>query len=157
MVICGTGHRPAKLGGYSLAASDRVQQACIAGLITLSPSLVITGGALGFDQCLAYACVDASIPFDVYVPCRGQSSVWPAASVAAYDRLLGLARRVVLVTDAPYTPAAMDARNRAMVDASSHVLTIWDGTPGGTANCIRYATSLSRPITNLYPLWRGMA
>ena len=143
MILAGTGHRPPKLGGYSPAAFSRVLSLCSESLSQLAPSLVISGMALGFDQALAQAALDLSIPFDAFVPCPSQPCLWPASSRALYDHLLSRARSVRIISPT-YSPSCMQARNVAMVNACTDLLALWDGSPGGTANCLAYART--RPI-----------
>jgi uncharacterized phage-like protein YoqJ len=49
--------------------------------------------------------------------------------------------------------AKMQVRNEWMVDSSDGVVALWNGTAGGTANCVRYAEKVGRPIDNLWPTW----
>ena len=44
----------------------------------------------------------------------------------------------------------MQLRNEAMVNDCDLLLALWNGTSGGTANCIRYANSVKREIRNLW-------
>lgn len=73
-IICGTGHRPDKLGGYSNEVTQKLIRVCRFGLEKLQPSLVISGMALGYDQALAEAAIELKIPFHAYCPCYGQDS-----------------------------------------------------------------------------------
>ena len=45
----------------------------------------------------------------------------------------------------------MQKRNRYMVDNSDIVIAVWDGTPGGTENTVRYAEKLGRKILSFEP------
>ena len=45
-----------------------------------------------------------------------------------------------MVSNGPYTSAAMQVRNEWMADHCDVLLALWNGTPGGTANCLRYFT-----------------
>lgn len=45
----------------------------------------------------------------------------------------------------------MQIRNQWMVDRADQVIGIWDGTSGGTANCLEYATSKNKPILRIDP------
>lgn len=42
-------------------------------------------------------------------------------------------------------------RNQWMVDRADAVLAVWDGSPGGTANCVNYARKVGKPITIIDP------
>ena len=52
--------------------------------------------------------------------------------------------------EAAYTSGCMLRRNRAMVDAADVLLTVFDGSEGGTAATIRYA---KRRGTEIVPVW----
>lgn len=38
-----------------------------------------------------------------------------------------------------------------MVDNSDFVIAVWDGTKGGTANCVRYAKKLNKELVAINP------
>lgn len=58
-----------------------------------------------------------------------------------------------MVCSGRYAPEKMQRRNEWMVDHCTEVVALWDGTPGGTANCLRYANqpAIERPVVNLWP------
>lgn len=45
----------------------------------------------------------------------------------------------------------LNDRNKWMVEQSDRVIAVWDGTLGGTANCVRYAKSQGRTIVQIQP------
>jgi uncharacterized phage-like protein YoqJ len=45
----------------------------------------------------------------------------------------------------------LQARNKWMVDRSQAVIAVWDGTPGGTANCVEYARKKGVHVVTLDP------
>lgn len=111
--------------------------------------------AVGWDQAVADACVDLGIPFHAYVPFReGQDRFWPYDTKAHYAELLSLAAEVVYCCDGGYEPWKMQERNEQMVDACDHLLALWNGSHGGTANCVKYAKMIAKPITNCWEDWR---
>lgn len=157
--ICGTGHRPPKLGGYSSHVFDR--------LVTLArnhlrahPEIdtVISGMALGWDLALAQATLEESRILHAYLPCATQASIWPSSSQQLHARILKAATKVRTISPT-FTPSCMQARNEAMVQDCNAILALWDGSSGGTANCLRYAASFKpqRPVTNLWPLWLALS
>jgi uncharacterized phage-like protein YoqJ len=96
--------------------------------------------AQGADQMAAQICIDHNIPFDAYIPCEGQEKPWPKAAQEKYHELLGHARHEILTYAGPYPgPWCLQTRNEAMVDNADYILSVYDGTAGGTANCIKYA------------------
>lgn len=149
MIIAGTGHRPDKLGGYGqmLGLADFADEQ----IKLIKPSLIISGMALGWDQALAYAAIQNSIPFIAYVPFAGQENAWPQESKDRYHRFLRRASEVKIICEGGYAPWKMQVRNQAMVDDCDSVLALWNGSAGGTGNCIKYANKVSKEIINLWP------
>lgn len=152
LIVAATGHRPEKVGGYSDAAFNHLVLLAKQHLRTERPREMIVGMALGWDQAVAQACVDLDIPYTAAVPFEGQEELWPVASRSKYKRLLTWASRVEIVTERYTMPVAraLQVRNEWMVDRCETVLALWDGTFGGTHNCILYAEKQRRPIVNLW-------
>jgi uncharacterized phage-like protein YoqJ len=153
---CATGHRPDKLGGYDSYSHARVQDFAAWYLRQHRPEVFVSGMAQGWDQACAQACIDLGIPWEAAVPFPGQESKWPQAAQEKYRALLARADRVVEVSPR-YSPAAMQERNEYMVRASDGVIALWDGSSGGTGNCIRFAKHRDIPIVNLWPWWEQFA
>jgi len=145
IIIAVTGHRPNKLlndysgsGRISLAIIDEMK-----GLLKqMKPHKVISGVALGIDMLWAETALEMAIPVIAAVPCANQSSRWPESSRLRYNLILNHPlTEVIMVSDGPYDDKCMQNRNVWMVDNSTALVTFWDGTPGGTKNCIDYATT----------------
>lgn len=158
--IAFTGHRPHKLGGYDPTNPKRVAvraaihdalQRAINKYGETHEIVAITGGALGVDQDAASIAHKLGLPFIVAVPCQGQDSKWPAESKVRYAKMLSLASEVVMVHDGPYNNTCMDKRNEWMVDHCDALVAVWDGTSGGTANCVKYAKKMKKPIVFINP------
>jgi uncharacterized phage-like protein YoqJ len=175
-VVSFTGHRPNKLGtGYSIS-NERVQQYSymlrdtIMNLIRHEGATrFISGGAIGIDQ-IAFWTVEQlkesypSIENILAVPFESQYSNWRngelvewyhkmvhrADSVIHVDLLEGY--RDYPVADGKYSAKKMQLRNQYMVDNSDYVVAVWDGTSGGTANCVTYAESKMKQVIRLKPL-----
>lgn len=149
-----TGHRPTKLGGYGHSAERALVAFAVRWLTALEPRGAISGFAQGVDLAFAEAAVTLGIPLCAAIPCEGQSSPWPSAARRRYERLLAAATKTVLVTPGPYADGVMDARNHWMVDRavlkSGILLAVWDGTWGGTRNCVEYAHSRRLPMLNTW-------
>jgi len=154
MIVAFTGHRPDKLGGYKLPnpTYNYVCQEIEKALLELKPKKVISGMALGVDQWAANIACKLNIPFIAAVPFQGQERMWPPASKSIYNKLLGRAEEVVIVCEGIYSPSKMQIRNEWMVDRCDQLIAIWDGTKGGTGNCVAYALDLGRPIYRINPL-----
>ena len=151
MIIAGTGHRPNKLGGYSDVAFDALCE-IIHDWLDENPRVekIISGMALGWDMALADTAVVRGIPLVAAVPFVGQERMWPDKSKRIYQELLSGASEVVVVSEGEYAPWKMQIRNKWMVDNCDTVLATWNGTDGGTANCVRYAQAANKPIVNLW-------
>lgn len=153
MIIAGTGHRPPKLGGYGEDVFLRLVHLGRGYLDACRPEKVISGMALGWDQALAQAAVDLGIPFIAAVPFNEFSSKWPAVSQDRLQHLLWSASQMVIISQVPGVQA-LQQRNEWMVDRADKMAALWDGSFGGTFNCIRYAEKKGVPIDNLWSRWR---
>ena len=45
----------------------------------------------------------------------------------------------------------MQKRNEYMVDLTDKVIAVWDGSKGGTGNCVRYAEKCGKEIIRILP------
>ena len=156
MIICGTGHRPNKLGGYSSEIFEKIKQLAINSLENMKPEAVISGMAQGWDQALAVASLDLEIPLIAAIPFSGQHLRWTPETQEIYLRIVDRCHSVVIISEGTYRPSMMQIRNEWMVDHSDLVLALWDGSTGGTGNCIRYAKQKSIPIKNLWNTFKDI-
>lgn len=148
-VVAATGHRPNKLGGYSDKARGKLVRLAMQELNKLRPSTVITGMALGWDTAIAGAAYTLGIPYIAAVPFKGQEKMWHEDSKDLYNFLLRKANKVVYVCDEGYDPWKMQKRNEWMVDNADVILALWDGSKGGTSNCVAYAEG-KKPVVNCW-------
>lgn len=155
MIVAGTGHRPDKLGGYGLEVHDRLVFGAKNALLGLRPRVtaVISGGALGWDQALADAAIETETYLKLALPFEGFESKWPRDSQYKLKKIIEAADEVHYVNEPPYAAWKMQARNKWMVDNCDIILALWNGSTGGTANCIEYANKIGKPIQNL---WESM-
>jgi uncharacterized phage-like protein YoqJ len=150
-----TGHRPSKLGGYGYTSVERLYRFAIQTLkscCTHNP-VIISGMALGWDQAVAMAGIHLGMPVIAAVPCLGQDSQWPDLSQHRYDQILSKCSIVHLCSVSKYDPSKMHLRNRWMVDSCNKLVALWDGTHGGTAGCVQYATHRKVDILNVWDQW----
>jgi len=146
-----TGHRPPKLLGYGLGPVRKLARFAAELLQEIEPERVITGMAQGWDQAVAVACVELEIPYIAAVPWPGQAEKWPADGQRLCRRLLDRAAHVEVVCwPTVYSPLWMQARNEWMVARAEALLALWDGSPGGTANCVKFAQMVMVPVI---PAW----
>lgn len=154
MIIAVTGHRPKKLWGYNTAKPQYAQVAKALERIIdyLGADALITGMALGFDQVAAeVAEARDDVRFIAAVPFEGQQSNWPYLSQHHYFQLLDAADEEKIVCEGGYAPQKMQIRNQYMVDRADVIVALWDGTPGGTKNCLAYAAKQAKPIFRMNP------
>lgn len=155
-----TGHRPDKLGGYGSTAKKKLLAFAVERFgeaLKKGPLSVITGMALGWDQAVAQACVIHGIPFHAAIPFVGQEQMWPEESQQLYADLLKRAAQVTIVSPGRYEAWKMHRRNEFMVDLSTVLVGLWNGSPGGTASCISYADRKQLKVVNLWNLWENFS
>lgn len=154
MIIAGTGHRPDKLGpnGYTDDTFSALIRLARDWLHEHRPTKVISGMALGWDQALAHAALEERIYLIAAIPFEGQERRWPTRSQDAYNQLLDQVDETHIVH--PYPGAiGLHRRNEWMVDRADMMLALWDGSWGGTFNCLRYAEKKRVQVENLWSRW----
>ena len=158
MRIAVTGHRPNKLYGYNIFSREwmSLKEEFKKLLVDNHCTEAITGMALGVDTVFALAVLELqdegyNIKLHCAIPCRNHSCKWNGESVELYDNILKRADVVKLVTDAEYEPWMMQVRNEYMVDLADKIIAVWDGSNGGTANCVRYAEKKGKDIIRIVP------
>lgn len=147
-----TGHRPDKLPdratGYKVPNPyyDIVVKGLVEAFTKFEPDYVLTGMALGVDQWAAEICLNMTIPFVAAIPFEGQEKMWPPHSQAKYHWLLSRAYAKYVICEGGFEPWKMQKRNEWMVDSCHQLVAVWNGSPGGTQNCITYATTKKKAI-----------
>lgn len=147
-----TGHRPDQLGGYEAnPLQTNVIYNITHRLKELQPEYVLTGMALGVDQWTAEICMSKGIAFVAVIPFEGFDQKWPPHARARYNSIIKQAVQVITVCSPGYEGWKMQTRNRWIVDHCHRMIAVFNGTPGGTANCIAYAQQVGRPIDYIVP------
>lgn len=159
MIVAFTGHRPDKLGNdYSMTGpiSAYIAEEIDKILEEYQPEAGIYGAALGVDTIAAICCLYKKIPLTAAIPFKGQESMWPQGSQDMYNRLIN--HRLVTkryISEPGYSAYKMQVRNEFMInklDGPNDLLVgVWDGSSGGTANCIRYAQKKGKNILVINP------
>lgn len=181
MVTIGfTGHRPSKLGGYNNSSikniniRDKFKSLIIRRMkkfIDMGEThfRFVTGMALGLDT-MAFLIVESlkrdfpylNIEILCAIPFEQQYSTWTKTQVNNYFKMLNRADKVIyvdrlkkykikgMVEDLFYYEK-MQARNEYMVDISDLILGVWDGTKGGTYNCVKYCYKIKVKCIILNP------
>ncbi len=159
MIIGITGHRPGKLGwGYNYEHPKwiKVKNIVKEYLKNWGCKEVWVGMALGFDIVVALAVLELkdegyNIKLNCAVPCRNHYSKWPKKSIDMCNSIMEKADSVVLVTDEDYSPHLMQKRNMYIVDICSKLLALWNGSAGGTGNCLIYAWNQAKDVSIIDP------
>ncbi|HEY9295305.1 MAG TPA: hypothetical protein VIQ31_02825 [Phormidium sp.] len=146
LTIAGTGHRPDKLGGYSDVILDRLTALAYAYLVRVDATHVISGMALGWDTAVCVAALRLGLPVTAAIPFKGQELKWPYKSQQLYHSLLTQCSSSIVLS-------SYQRRNEWMVQQCDRLVALWDGSSGGTANCIRYANAINRPYDNVWKSW----
>lgn len=174
LTCCFTGHRPNKLGGYdwnnplNKTIMKIIKETVIDLIENRSVDTFIFGGALGIDQ-MSYVVVYnlklrlyPNIKLILAMPFEKQSNNWLKRDKMILERQKQLADKVVLVdtlenykinglVEGEFHPAKYQKRNEFMVDNSDIVIAIWDGSKGGTYNCVKYAEKMEKEIIRINP------
>lgn len=150
MIIAATGHRPDKLGGYSAFVSGKLYKLAREYLALSDADEVISGMALGWDTAIAQAALDLGLTLTAAIPFEGQERLWPNEAQKHYRFLVARATYVRTISPGGYAPEKMQKRNVWMVRSADRMLALWNGSPGGTANCLRYAQERGVPFDNLW-------
>jgi uncharacterized phage-like protein YoqJ len=114
--------------------------------------------ALGADTIFAFAALkyrndnpSKNIIVECAIPCRNHTNKWNQESKDRYLRVLEEADIITKVSNEIYQPHLMQIRNEYMVNKCNKLLAIWDGSSGGTGNCVKYARKISKEIIVIDP------
>lgn len=151
MKIAVTGHRPDKLGGYNAIANfEKIRKHMMDVMdshVKRDELTIISGGALGIDQLWMEAALSLKLPVIAALPFEGYDGKWPLVSRQEYKKLLDKCQLVKYICEPGYQARKMQIRNEWMVDECDRLYAYWNGTGGGTANCVRYADISMKPTT----------
>lgn len=157
---CFTGHRPNKLKGYNVADNKellwKIHFVCVDLIENKNVTTFINGLALGVDMWSAKIVIKLKekyphIKLISAIPCRNHSCKWNSKDKELWQEICDKSDDVVLVTDDDYKPYLMQVRNEWMVNNSDIVVAVWDGTKGGTGNCVNFSEKQSKEIIRITP------
>lgn len=161
MKIAITGHRPNKLGNDYNLTSPLIQKIKLEieeilfdyyTHITTNELILISGMALGIDTLFAKIAIEHKFPFIAAIPFHNQDCKWIDSSKKIYRELLSQAKEVIDTSgEFIYRPELMQIRNEWMVDNCDVLIAVWNGTSGGTKNCINYAKKQGKQIIYINP------
>ena len=147
-----TGHRPDKLrwGKDEVVAwlNAEIKNAALGGYNTF-----ILGMAKGVDIWAAEAVLalrDSGMPIRLVcaLPYQGFESGWSSEWKNLYRSVIDRANIVEYICDG-YSKICFHVRNRWMVDHSSLVIAVFDGTPGGTEKTVAYAEKKQKCVIKM--------
>lgn len=156
-----TGHRPEKLPWgddetdlRAVALKIRITQA-IGRAYARGYRIFACGMARGcdlyfFDCVLGFSVTHPDVEIEAWLPCPEQCVGWSASSRQRYLEALKRCHRVYTV-ETSYSPGCMIRRNRAMIDQAELVISVYDGSGGGTGSAVEYAFRTGVPVE---ALWR---
>ena len=160
MVLAFSGHRPEKLPW----GTDESDPRCAALKTQLARAVekaagegvtaFLCGMARGCDFYFAEAVLalianEPKLRLEAWLPCPSQADRWPEPDRLRQKKLLMECGAVYMV-EPVYSDGCMLRRNRAMVERCDRLLTVWDGSGGGTAWSIRCARQMGKPVAGLW-------
>lgn len=160
MICAFTGHRP----GHLPWGGDETDARCVALKELLRRRIeeaagqgcteFLCGMARGCDTyfaeaVLALRSVWPELRLTAMLPCPDQAARWPEEDLARHRALCARCDRVE-VLEPSYSPGCMLRRNYAMVERAQMLITVYDGSGGGTGSTVRYAR---RCGLRLLPVW----
>ncbi len=158
---CFTGHRPEKLPWKT----NENDSGCMALKLRIADTLrsvydagirhFICGMAKGCDMYFAEAVITLrdeapGITLEAAIPCESQFRNWAECYQTRYNYLIHQCDQETLL-QRQYTHDCMLLRNKYMVDHSSLLIAVYNGTSGGTRNTINYAKKCGLEIISLHP------
>lgn len=160
-MVCGfTGHRPENLPWGNdesdercLALKERLRQV-LRFRAEQGAKVFLCGMARGCDFYFAEAVLalkeeGLDLRLEAVLPCPEQPDRWPEEDRSRYERILVECDAVYLLEER-YSEGCMLRRNRAMIDRCDWLISVWDGSRGGTGAAVRYARSKSVPVEGLW-------
>lgn len=157
---CFTGHRPNKLLGYDPKDNKellwRLHAEIVRHIKEEKVHTFINGLALGIDMWSARIVIKLKekyphIRLISAVPCKNHSCKWNKGDQKNWQEIVDLSDEIVYVSEEEYKPYLMQKRNEWMCNNSEFVIAVWDGTQGGTGNCVKYAQDKKKKITIIKP------
>lgn len=163
-----TGHRPRSFPwkGDETAPGCALLKKTLAEQIKLLADRGVTdwlsGMAQGVDLWAAEIVLDLkeknpALRLHCILPHEGQERKWAASERERYHSILRQADGVIYV-NREYHDGCMLERNRYLVDHSSVLLAVYNGTHrSGTGMTVRYAKRLGREVIVINPVSRGVS
>lgn len=107
---------------------------------------LISGGALGIDQFWMEVGLHLGLSVIAALPFEGYDAKWPKSDKQKYADLLDKCSEVRYICEPGYVASKLQKRNEWMVDNSNLLVAYWNGSTGGTNNCLQYANTIKHDI-----------
>ena len=158
-----TGHRPNSLpwkfneSAPSCIAFKKDLYSMLEKAIQNGWTSFITGMAIGFDTIAAETVLELKKKYkDVKlfgaIPNQGQEDKWSDDDKARYHKLIKKLDGYEICSESYAGAETMYKRNRFIVDHSSVIVALWNGSPRtGTANTVNYAKKQGRKVRVINP------
>ncbi len=169
ITIMATGHRPDKLGGYigydlefDYYISLRYILMYIIKYLCLhyEKVTIVSGLAAGVDTIWAEAGIRLKNGNDInkinnlsiigISPFKDQEKPWCFAWKKRFNYIVENLDEYIIIGD-HFHNMYYQQRNEQMVDISNIGVSIFDGSKGGTCNCVRYANKKALPLIQIDP------
>lgn len=155
--LCFTGHRPNKLGRTQqeedelrLRLHQRIVQAFSEGFTTFYCGMAMGADIIAGELVISLRQQYPELRLVAVLPFPDQSRGWPFSWRIRWTCLMRQAdERVTLYPG--YCKGCYHARNQYMVDHAQRVIAVYNGTPGGTAETIRYARKKGLAVEIIAP------
>ncbi len=153
---CFTGHRPEKIDNLQPSGKrvvtyikKQLYQAVLNAL-RQGYSHFYTGMARGVDLYAAEIVLllkqrGYPVKLTAVLPFEGHGGDWSADWRQRHEQVLKGCDEVVVLNQ-EYTSGCYQQRNEYMVDHSSRLIAVWNGTKSGTANTIQYARLTGKEV-----------
>jgi len=159
---CFSGHRPKNLPWkYNEKSNDFLKfklslQKIIEKTIEHGYFYFISGMALGIDIICAELILELKkkhphIQLECAIPCKNQTKKWSNQYITRYNNILTKSDTIYYITNNDYTNNCMQLRNKYMIEQSSLLIAIYNGSNGGTKQTIQYARQNKLNVIILNP------
>ena len=162
ITCCFTGHRPARLPWredewdprcrrFQEELDRQVERAYGRGYRHFISGMAQGGDLLFCEAVLRLKQAHPEVVLEAAIPCQSQADRWSPRRQERYRRLLAQCDLETLIQK-DYTPDCMQRRNCYMVDRSSLLIALYDGSPGGgTCSTLLYAIRRALEVIQLDP------
>jgi hypothetical protein len=157
VLIAGIAHPPQELHERSDIPSGELIYLAKRALRVYKATRLITSLSPGWEQALAKAALELSLPYCVAVPYPGRDADWNDKLQVQYLSLLARAESVDRLAE-NYSTTALFEGHIWCVEQSQIVLALWDYEFNGfTFDIIDHAVENGRTVVNLWKEWSQLS